>query len=184
MRDLPRQRALPEDRRPSFRVTTPRVYLSGAIEHASDLGTGSRAAVGRFLAGELGHDVYDPSTDEKKSLSEEERAGFRRWKTEDPERFRSVVRKIIVWDLERVEFQTDYVVAYWDAAAARGGGTAAEITLAHRLGKPVYLVLGMPVQEASGWILAAADQVFETFDDLETALKSLYPITRSPTEAV
>ena len=180
MRDLPRQRALPEDRSPPLTTAAPRVYLSGAIEHASDLGTGWRAAVGRFLAGELGHDVYDPSTDEKKSLSEEERAGFRRWKAEDPERFRSVVRKIIVWDLERVELQTDYVVAFWDAAAARGGGTAAEITLAHRLGKPVYVVLGMPVAEASGWILAAADQVFESFEALETALKKIFPITRSP----
>ena len=161
-------------------MEAPRVYLSGAIEHAADLGTGWRARTGRFLTEQLGHRVYDPSTDEKKSLSEEERAGFRRWKTEDPERFRTVVRKIIVWDLERVEHQTDYVVAFWDTAAARGGGTAAEITLAHRLGKPVYLVLGMPVQEASGWILAAADEVFESFEDLETALKTIFPITRSP----
>jgi nucleoside 2-deoxyribosyltransferase len=159
-------------------VNAPRVYLSGAIEHATDLGTGWRAAVGRFLAGELGHDVYDPSADEKKSLSEEERAGFRRWKTENPERFRTVVRKIIVWDLERVELQTDYVVAFWDAAAARGGGTAAEITLAHRLGKPVYLVLGMPVAEASGWILAAADEVFGTFGELEDALRRRYADSR------
>ncbi|HEY6050332.1 MAG TPA: hypothetical protein VIZ58_03730, partial [Thermoanaerobaculia bacterium] len=157
-------------------MDAPRVYLSGAIEHAEDLGTGWRARVGRFLERELGHRVYDPSTDEKKDLSEEERAGFRRWKTEDPARFRSVVRKIIVWDLERVEFQTDYVVALWDAAAARGGGTAAEITLAHRLGKPVYLVLGMPVREASGWILAAADQVFDSFEDLEAALRKIFPI--------
>ncbi|HEY6148127.1 MAG TPA: hypothetical protein VIZ69_10535 [Thermoanaerobaculia bacterium] len=152
----------------------PRVYLSGAIEHAADLGTGWRARVGRFLEGELGHRVYDPSTDEKKDLSEEERTGFRGWKSEDPDRFRSVVRKIIVWDLERVEFQTDYVVAFWDAAAARGGGTAAEITLAHRLGKPVFVVLGMPVAEASGWVLGAADEVFGTFEELEEALRRKY----------
>jgi hypothetical protein len=158
----------------------PRVYLSGAIEHAADLGTGWRARVGRFLSEDLGHRVYDPSTDEKKDLSEEERAGFRGWKTEDPARFRSVVRKIIVWDLERVEFQTDYVVAFWDTAAARGGGTAAEITLAHRLGKPVYVVLGMPVAEASGWILGAADEVFDTFEKLESALRRKFPSRIAP----
>ncbi|HYK42790.1 MAG TPA: hypothetical protein VE007_10410 [Thermoanaerobaculia bacterium] len=161
-------------------MEAPRVYLSGAIEHAADRGTGWRARTGRFLTEQLGHRVYDPSTDEKKSLSEEERAGFRRWKTEDTARFRSAVRKIIVWDLERVEHQTDYVVAFWDAAAARGGGTAAEITLAHRLGKPVYLVLGMPLEQASGWILAAADEVFESFEELEAALRRWYTRTPAP----
>jgi hypothetical protein len=161
---------------------TLRVYLSGAIEHSADGGTGWRATLAGFLTG-LGHDVYDPAADEKKSLSEEERAGFRAWKREDPARFRSVIRKIIAWDLERVESGCDYVVAYWDAAASKGGGTAAEITLAHRLGKPVFVVLGMPVDEASGWILGAADEVFDGFDDLRNALQerfSDHPITRSP----
>ena len=144
-----------------------RVYLSGAIEHAADSGTGWRARIGALLADSFGHRVYDPSTDEKKNLTDEELEGFRRWKTEDPVRFRSVMRKIIAWDLERVEFDTDYVVAYWDGDAARGGGTAAEITLAHRLGKPVYVILGMPVAEASGWILGAADEVFGSFEEME-----------------
>jgi len=148
-----------------------RVYLSGGIEHAADGGRGWRAGIGRFLEEGLGHVVYDPSTDEKKSLTEEERSSFRRWKVEAPDRFRAVIRKIISWDLDRVENDTDYLVAYWDAGAARGGGTAAEITLAHRLGKPVFVVLGLPRPEASGWILGAADEVFESFEELEDALE-------------
>ncbi|MGH6629771.1 MAG: hypothetical protein ACREB3_08575, partial [Burkholderiales bacterium] len=68
----------------------------------------------------------------------------------------------------------DYLVALWDEPAARGGGTAAEITLAHRLGKPVYLVLGMPRAAASGWILAAADEVFEDFGSLAAGLRSRF----------
>ena len=150
-------------------------YLSGAIEHAADGGTVWRARVGRFLEKELGHRVYDPAADEKKNLSEEERAGFRAWKVQDAARFRSVMRKIIAWDLERIEQDADYLVAFWDAAAARGGGTAAEITLAHRLGKPVYVVLGMPLESASGWILGSADHVFATFDELQAALRSRFP---------
>jgi hypothetical protein len=152
----------------------PRVYLSGGIEHAADGGRGWRAGIGRFLEDTLGHAVYDPSTDEKKSLTDEERSSFRRWKTEAPDRFRAVIRKIIAWDLDRVEKDTDYVVAYWDGCAARGGGTAAEITLAHRLGKPVFVVLGVPRTDASGWILGAADEVFETFEELEAALRARY----------
>ncbi len=151
-------------------MTALRAYLSGAIEHAADGGRGWRDEVAAFLTGRLGHDVYDPARDEKKDLSEEERAHFRSWKHDDPARFREVVRKIIAWDLDRVEHRTDYVVALWDEASGRGGGTAAEITLAYRLGMPVYLVLGMPREQASGWILAAATAVFESFEELQVFL--------------
>lgn len=145
---------------------TLRAYLSGAIEHAPDGGKGWRGEITEFLADRFGHEVYDPARDEKKDLTDEERQNFRRWKTHDLARFRSVVRKIIAWDLDRIERRTDYVVALWDEASARGGGTAAEVTLAYRLGKPVYLVLEIPRESASGWILAAASEVFEDFDQL------------------
>ena len=146
-----------------------RIYLSGGIEHSGDGGRGWRREIALFLQG-IGDEVYDPAADEKKDLTEEERSGFRRWKTESPEKFRQVVRKIIAWDLARVESQSDCVLAYWDEAASRGGGTAAEITLAYRLGKPVYVVLGMPRADASGWILAAATEVFESFGALKEYL--------------
>ena len=149
-------------------MTRRRFYLSGGIEHSGDGGRGWRRDIGLFLEG-LGDEVYDPAADEKKDLTDEERLRFRAWKTESPERFRGVVRKIIAWDLDRVESRCDCVLAYWDEAAARGGGTAAEITLAYRLGKPVYLVLGMPRESASGWVLACATQVFESFEDLRSA---------------
>jgi nucleoside 2-deoxyribosyltransferase len=156
-----------------------RVYLSGAIEHASDGGKGWREELARLLREELRHDVYDPAADEKKSLTDEELANFRRWKLEDPMRFRETVRKIIAWDLDKVEHEADYVIARWDHAAGRGGGTAAEITLAHRLGKPVFLLLAMPTREASGWVLSAATEVFETLDALKDRLRERFARTAS-----
>jgi nucleoside 2-deoxyribosyltransferase len=155
-------------------VTTAIAYLSGAIEHAPDGGTGWRLTLGRFLREELKHDVYDPAEDAKKNLTGEELTGFREWKLTAPDRFRGVVRKIIAWDLGLIERRADYLVALWDEPAAKGGGTAAEITLAHRLGKPVYLVLGMPRAAASGWILAAADEVFQDFEALSDFLKARF----------
>ena len=149
-----------------------RFYLSGGIEHAGDGGKGWRIEIGRFLTEELGCEVYDPAQDEKKDLTDEERQNFRLWKVASPERFRDTVRKIIAWDLGRIERQTDSLLAFWDDAAARGGGTAAEITLAYRLGKPVYIVLGMPRAAASGWILAAATEIFEDFDALRAFLRN------------
>jgi nucleoside 2-deoxyribosyltransferase len=152
-----------------------RVYLAGAIEHSADGGRGWREEVGAFLREELRHHVYDPVADEKKNLTDEEVAGFRRWKLEDPARFRAAVRKIIAFDLDRIEQESDYVVALWDRAAAAGGGTAAEVTLAHRLGKPVYLLLSMPAADASGWVLAASTEVFESVTALQAGLRLRYP---------
>ncbi len=142
-----------------------KIYLSGAIEHSPDGGKDWRRGLARRLM-ELGHEVYDPAADERKNLTEEELREFRGWKATDPERFRAAVRKVIAWDLERIESETDAVVAFWDGAAARGGGTAAEITLAFRRSLPVYLVLGMPPAEASGWVLACAERVFGDFGEL------------------
>lgn len=151
-----------------------KVYLSGAIEHSADGGRGWREELLVLLRDELRHDVYDPAADEKKNLTEEERDNFRRWKLENPRRFRETVRKIIAWDLDRIERETDYVVALWDRAAGQGGGTAAEITLAHRLGKPVYLLLAIPAVDASGWILSAATEVFESMEALKARLRETF----------
>jgi len=151
-----------------------KVYLSGAIEHSGDGGRAWRRDLLPLLRDELGHQVYDPASDEKKGLTDEELSNFRRWKLEDPERFREVVRKIIAWDLDLVERETDYLVALWDRAAAQGGGTAAEVTLAHRLGKPVFLLLGVPVAEASGWVLSAATEVFDDLESLKDGLRKRF----------
>src|SRR4029077_3275605 len=119
LRGLPGPAPLPPDRGGMSRR---RVYLSGGIEHSGDGGRGWRREIGRFLAGELGQDVYDPALDEKKDLTDEERRNLRPWKLESPERFRDTVRKIIAWDLGHIERESDYLLAFWDDSAARGGG--------------------------------------------------------------
>jgi hypothetical protein len=150
-----------------------RAYLSGSIEYASDFGKGWRAQLTPFLRS-LGHDVYDPADDEKKNLSDEEVRDFRAWKASDLARFQATVRKIIAWDLNWIESRCDYVICYWDAAAARGAGTQGELTFAHRVRIPVYLVLGMPVHDVSGWILGCASEVFEDFVHLRSFLLAQY----------
>ncbi len=144
-------------------------YLSGSIEYSADLGKRWRAEITPFLHA-LGHEVYDPASDEKKNLGDDEVRCFRGWKTTDLPRFQQTVRKIIAWDLDWVERRCDYVICYWDEAAARGAGTQGELTVAHRCGIPVYLVLGMPAGTVSGWILGCATQVFESFAELQAFL--------------
>ncbi len=148
-------------------------YLAGAIEYSPDLGRGWRREIARFLAG-IGHDVYDPAEDERKSLTEEEQKNLRVWKTVDFPRFRTAVRKIIEFDLDIVA-RSDYIVCFWDEYGARGGGTSAELTHAYRAGVPVYMVTSLPTAAISGWILACCSEVFVDFEQLKEFLVSKWP---------
>jgi hypothetical protein len=157
-------------------------YLSGSIEYSPDYGKSWRAEITPFLR-DLGHDVYDPALDEKKNLEDHEVRDFRYWKTIDLPRFQSTVRKIIAWDLDWIEHKSDYLICYWDHAAARGAGTQGELTYAHRLRLPVYLVLGMPREQVSGWILGCGTEVFENFEKLKQFLGSKYASTITAAKA-
>lgn len=149
------------------------VYLAGSIEHSPDGGRDWRARLTPFLGERLGHSVYDPAKDEKKSLTEEELRHFRSWKVADPERFRSVIRKIIDYDLA-ILGRSDYVICQWDRFAAMGGGTQGELTFARHRRIPVFLVTQLPPEKISGWILGCADQVFATFEELESYLSARF----------
>ena len=115
------------------------IYLSGSIEYSPDFGKGWRAEVTPLLKS-LGYEVYDPAQDEQKNLTEVEVREFRSWKKSDLPRFRRTVRKIITYDLDLIEQRCDALVCYWDQYAGRGAGTQGELTFAHRLGIPVYLI--------------------------------------------
>ena len=139
-------------------------YLAGSIEYSPDKGKGWRREIAPRLL-ELGHRVYDPAEDELKNLTEVEAREFRSWKQTDLERFRRTVQKIIAYDLDLIEQRADAIVCFWDQYAGRGAGTQGELTFAHRLGVPVYLVCGVPVAQISGWLLACATEIFNSFEE-------------------
>jgi hypothetical protein len=146
-----------------------KVYLAGSIEHSPDGGRNWRRQLIPFLEGVLGHSVYDPAEDEKKNLTEDELCHFRSWKVADPQRFRSVIRKIIDYDLAILN-SSDYVICYWDAYASLGGGTQGELTFARYRRIPVYLVRAVALESIGGWIIGCADEVFSDFSELENHL--------------
>ena len=148
-------------------------YLSGAIEYAPDGGRGWRRETGLFIRDSLGHSVYDPAEDERKSLTEEEQRNLRAWKTSDFQRYQQAVRKIIVFDLDKVS-RSDYVVCYLDDFGLRGGGTSAELTHAHTRGVPVYMVTPLSLKDVSGWVLGCCSEVFPDFGDLRSFLRRKY----------
>jgi nucleoside 2-deoxyribosyltransferase len=151
-------------------------YLCGPIEFAPDGGKLWRRKLTPFLRDDLGHSVYDPAEDEKKNLTGEESVHLREWKRTDIDRFRRALRKIIQYDLDIVENQADYVICFLfgEQAALVSGGTAAELTFAHRRGIPVYLVTDVAIGGISGWVLACADRVFTNVDELKQFLRKQY----------
>jgi len=146
------------------------------MEFEPDGGKLWRRKLTPFLHNELGHRVYDPAEDEKKSLTAEEAAHFREWKLTDVERYRRVIRKIIQFDLDIIENKADYVICHLagDISATISGGTSAELTFAHRQGIPVYLVTAAAAADVSGWMLACADRVFSNIDELKRFLLERY----------
>ena len=147
------------------------IYLAGSIEYSPDLGKGWRVEITPLLKS-LGHDVYNPAEDEMKNLSEIEVGQFRSWKHSDLPRFQETIRKIIAYDLDLIEHRCDALVCYWDHHAGKGAGTQGELTFAHRLGIPVYLICAVPVAEISGWLLGCASEVFADLDQFREFMSS------------
>jgi hypothetical protein len=146
-------------------------YLAGSIEYSPDLGKGWRAEITPLLQS-LGHEVYDPALDELKNLTADEVAQFRSWKSSDLDRFQQTIRKIIAYDLDLIEHRCDALVCFWDQYAGRGAGTQGELTFAHRLGMPIYMICDVPVEQISGWLLGCATEVFSSIEEFSGFMSS------------
>ena len=147
-----------------------KIYLAGAIEAAPDDGKAWRAEITRFLDSELSIAVFDPSQHEQDFLTAEEKINFRQWKSVDINRFRPVIKKIIDRDLEQLLEKCDAVICLWDEHVILGGGTHGELTLAYEHKLPVYLVLGMPLENVSSWIVGCTTEIFSSFEELKQFL--------------
>lgn len=144
------------------------------MEFAVDGGRDWREKMRRWLEEHVNHATYDPTVEARRLMSAEDLRDLPGWKTTDLERYRKAMRFIINHDLDVMRNRTDYVVCYWDSAAARGGGTQAELTVAYRKGLPVYLVAEMPVEEISGWVVGCTTKIFPGFDELKSFLSATY----------
>ena len=151
-------------------------FLCGGMEFSPDGGREWRESARRWIEENLHHRVFDPTMEARRILSAEEFENFQGWKNNDIDRYRRLMRFIIRHDLEVIATQADYVVCYWDVAAAHGGGSHSELTMAHHKGIPVYLVTEMPLEDISGWVLGCADRLFPDFEQLESFLAATYGV--------
>jgi hypothetical protein len=149
-----------------------RVYLSGGMEYAPNEGRDWRSTLQEWLERELRCEVFNPNAESEKLLARVlPGIDFRQLKLDDPERFREVVQEIVDLDSREIAERSDYVICYWDRAAALGAGTKGEITMARYFGKPVYLVTSFALQEIPGWVLGCTSRVFTDFETLRDFLR-------------
>ena len=149
-------------------------YLSGPIENARNDGAEWRISITKWLKTNLGHDVFDPVVATKSIVNENSGKDFRSLKVSEPEKYKSIIRKIIKVDLHAVVNHADYLIVKWDKSVFKGGGTHGEITLAHWLGKPVYLVNDLPIDDVSSWIFSCSELIFSDFEGLKNKLIKIY----------
>lgn len=149
-------------------------FLCGGMEFAPDGGREWRERMRRWLEENVNHAVYDPTQEAHRLLSEEDLRQLPGWKSTDLDRYRKAMRLLIHHDLDVMQGRADYVVCYWDQAAARGGGTQAELTFAYRKSIPVYLVTEMPVEALSGWVAGCTSKIFSSFEELKSFLAATY----------
>ena len=151
-----------------------KAYLSGGMENAPELGRAWREDLTEWLSAELGHGVFNPVEVQYKVLSEDELENFREWRFDERDRFKTTVRKFIEGDLNAIETEIDYIICLWDKSVLKGGGTHGEVTTAYRLGIPVYLVIDIPFEDVSSWILGCSSREFDSFDNLKSFLLETY----------
>ncbi len=150
-----------------------KVYLSGAIEQATNDGAEWRNEIARFLITEIGHEPVDPVKLSDKLIKAENASAFRSWKLTDIERFKSFMRKIIDQDVAAV-IRSDYMICLWNRAVEKGGGTQGEITVAWMNNVPVYLVYDGDLENLSSWIIGCTTEIFPDFSHLRKFLSTKY----------
>lgn len=148
-----------------------RAYLSGGMEYADGEGVQWRSMVQEWLEKELNHEVFNPNIESEKFFETYYQAiDFRKLKLENIPLYQEIASQLVEIDCKEIANRSDYVICYWDEAAAKGAGTKGELTMAKFFGKPVYLVTSFNLHEIPGWVLGCVTEVFRSFDELKTFL--------------
>jgi hypothetical protein len=145
------------------------------MEFAKGEGADWRRVMEEWVQKNLGHSVYNPNKESDEYFGKKHPTGrFRDLKNENIEEYIELVRDLIDMDCSEIAERSDYVICNWDESAQRGAGTKGELTMARFVGKPVYMVTLMKLQDIPGWVLGCATKTFRTFEDLQEFLHEHY----------
>lgn len=143
------------------------VYLAGAIEYSPDKGIKWRQEIEDFYEKHLPGkcNIINPNKVEKTFLTQEDKNYLMSSNPKgDIVKYQSVVRKFIEHDLVFVE-ESDYLICLWDEHVNRGSGTQGEITYAYKIGRPVYYIVTIPIEQMSGWAIGCGTKFFTSIKE-------------------
>lgn len=153
------------------------------MEFAKGEGADWRRVMEEWVHRNLGHSAYNPNKESDEFLAKKLPSGrFRDLKEENIEKYTELVRDLIDGDCHEIAERSDYVICNWDESAQRGAGTKGELTMARWVGKPVYMVTQMRLQDIPGWVLGCATRTFRSFEDLQMFLCERYAENPRKTE--
>ena len=143
----------------------PTIYLSGAIENLKNFSSDWRLEAEKKLRS-MGFETVNPIdlVDDFSMITGFERKDIPTLKKKNPAKLAQGFKEIIKRDLEAVSY-SDYILVYWDKAAAEGAGTHGEATYAFSLGIPVYLVAKIKPEHVPVWLLGCCEGVFANLVD-------------------
>ena len=149
-------------------------YLSGAMEYADDEGEGWRKNITEWLTSNLDHSVINPVEESRLIISNTDSHDYRNWKETDLVRYKNLINKFVMRDIEAVTKEANYIICLWNEEVFKGAGTHGEVTLAFEHSIPVYVVNQIPLTDLSGWIIACSTEIFENFEELKLFLLSKF----------
>jgi len=149
-------------------------YLSGGMENAENEGADWRKMMTGWLKINLEHYVIDPTLESRKIMNDNNAKDFRNWKKTDPIKFKEYFRLLIQQDIDAIIGKADYLIVLWDSSVLKGGGTHGEVTIAHWVNKPIYLVNRLPLEDISSWIFSCSSRMYDSVDHLKNDLLKIY----------
>ncbi len=150
------------------------IYLSGGMQHATDLGGAWRDTCSAKLR-ELD---FFPLNITAMDVAYSKLHGDLARGVENGEtllQFKSNIRKqYIETDINLIRNDSDALIIYYDESVRRGAGTISEIHDAYMNDIPVFLVNGYSsLKDIPGWMQAETTVIFNTFSELYDYLAAL-----------
>jgi hypothetical protein len=151
-----------------------KIYLSGGMQYAKNLGGGWRTKCSTRLR-KMDFLPLDITALDL-SYSKEHGELYSVCDTKDDIQRKSDIRKHFVYsDLELIRTQTDALITYYDRSARMGAGTISECQFAYLHDIPNFIVSSYKDwrNEIPGWLYALSTKLFTSFKELYVYLDTL-----------
>lgn len=157
------------------KYTNGNIYLSGGMQHATNLGAGWRVSCSARLKS-MGFFPLDITALD--NAYTDSHGHLYRFLSDDEllQRKSNVRKQFIDTDINLIRNDSDALIVLYDDSVRKGAGTTSEVHEAFMLDIPVFLLNTYgTLDEVPGWMQAETTKIFTDWEDLYAYLGSLPP---------